>query len=87
MSEHIFTKYAQGNPVLCKQLLKLSNELAMKLTWAKNIDDNAGAINTVAVPILGGGGGSNLRLRSTHLPTAIFMKSLLELSCALHPTH
>lgn len=90
MSEHVFGRYAQGSPVLCAQLLGLSDDLVAKLTWAKQADDAAaaaGAFRPAAVPVLGGGGGSTARLRSAHLPAAVFMQMLLRLACTLHPAY
>ena len=89
MAQHIYITYALANPALCAQLMELADELVFKLQWAQRTDEQNVAQGTdarpVGVPVLGGGGGNNIRLRSGHLPAAVFMQSQLRLACAMHP--
>ncbi len=93
MSDHVYKRYARGSPALCAQLLALSDDLVNRLVWAKQADDAAaaaaaaGAFRAATAPVLCGGGGSTSRLRSQHLPAAIFMQTLVRLACTLHPAH
>ena len=90
MAHHIYHKYALANPALCAQLMDLADELVFKLQWAQRTDEQNVAQGTdgrpVGVPVLGGGGGNHLRLRSGHLPAVVFMQSQLRLAYA-HATH
>jgi len=88
ISEEVFSKYAQSNPILCVQLYNLTEDLISRLMIAKQIDDQneaKGVSILTSVSILCGGGGSTSRLHSIHLPLIIFMQSLLQIACALHP--
>jgi hypothetical protein len=92
MAHHIYHKYALANTALCAQLMDLTDELVFKLQWAQRTDEQNVAQGTdgrpVGVPVLGGGGGNHLRLRSGHLPAVVFMQSQLRLAyaIAMHPT-
>jgi len=88
ISEKVFTKYAQSNPLLCVQLYSLTEDLISRLIYAKQIDDqNAaqGVSRLISVPILCGGGGNTSRLRSNHLPSVVFMQSLIKIACTMNP--
>jgi hypothetical protein len=91
MSDLVYRKYALASPALCAQLNALADDLVGKLLWAKQVDEQNAAqgasARPAAVPVLGGGGGSTARLRSGHLPAAVFMQSLLRLASAQHPAY
>lgn len=88
LSEHVFSRYARGSAALCAQLMGLSDDLVQKLASARQADEAAaaaGGFRPATVPVLCGGGGSTARLRSHHLPAAIFLQTLVRLACTLHP--
>jgi len=88
ISEKVFNTYARSNSILCVQLYSLTEDLISRLMIAKQIDDlnaSQGVSRLTSVPILCGGGGNTSRLRSNHLPSIVFMQSLIKIACALHP--
>jgi hypothetical protein len=74
IANHVYIKYALGNPRLCIELEAITTDLVNRL--------QALTSPPFRTPVLCGGGGNVTLLRIEHIPRVVFIQSLLRFACA-----